>query len=125
MASHTAARLKQLLTAPRISGGLVLQFAFYARLPDESSYGLDFIRLEPEGRHLGGGTEVMRVFYPYRQPFLAGQLDAQFLPARPDLFHLPEQAARFDVERLHLLVHPVDVDANLIDARLERGQFRV
>ena len=59
-------------------------------LPDERSDGLDFIGLQAELRHLGGGPPLMRVLQPVGNPLFV-DLHAHFFEVRADFFDFLEQ----------------------------------
>ena len=72
-----------------------------ARLPDEGRDGLHFVRLQAELRHLGGGTEFVRMLQPVRNPFLV-DLHPDFFQVRADFLDFLLQVEGLLIELLDL-----------------------
>src|SRR5262249_49814889 len=83
MAAQTAKRLKQFFAMTGVALRLRGRLDIERRLPEERGDGLDFVIVEPEGRHLGSGAKCLRVRKPYGYPLFA-QLRTDFFQIGTD-----------------------------------------
>ena len=124
MAGHAAPGFKQLLAPGSVSARLAGQPRLDGVLPEEGGDGLDFVVLQAEARHLGGGPPGVRVLEPDGNP-PGLQLYANFFEVGADFLDFPEQVAGAALELVGLGVEVAGPDAEVFSALVEPLGFLV
>ena len=88
------------------------------RLPDKRRDRLHFVGLQPELRHLRGGTEFMGMLQPVGDPLFV-DLHPHFFEVRTNFFGFLQQTMRALIELLDLRVHGADGDGKVVGLLVE------
>src|SRR5688572_12948688 len=97
MAAETTNRFEQFLAVRRVARGLSSRFHVECGLPEECRDCLDLIVIEPEGWHLGTGSEGLRIREPNRDPVFT-QLGLHLLQVRSDLLYILHQVLSLGIK---------------------------